>query len=134
MTDPAAAGQTYELGGPATYSFRELMELVLKETGLLPALDVQTLTMKPLEPQAWYALVPEAGLQWVPADDRSALTGGQWLALQAALDDANPMAALVRACGDLLIQLQRPMRLMLNYHCGVGALRTRQMMLDLQTL
>jgi DNA repair protein RecO (recombination protein O) len=26
------------------------------------------------------------------------------------------------------------LRLMLNYHCGVGALRTRQMMLDLQTL
>jgi DNA repair protein RecO (recombination protein O) len=81
-----------------------------------------------------YALVPEAGLQWVPADDRHALTGRQWLALQAALDDVHPMTALVRDCGDLLIQLQRPMRLMLNYHCGVGALRTRQMMLDLQTL
>ena len=35
---------------------------------------------------------------------------------------------------DLLVQLQRPLRLLLNYHCGVGALRTRQMMLDLQTL
>lgn len=28
----AAVGQTYELGGPGEYSFRELMELVLKET------------------------------------------------------------------------------------------------------
>jgi NADH dehydrogenase len=27
-----AAGRTYELGGPETYSFRELMELVLRET------------------------------------------------------------------------------------------------------
>jgi len=44
------------------------------------------------------------------------------------------LAALLRACADLLGPLQRPLRLMLNYHCGVGALRTRQMMLDLQTL
>ena len=32
-TDAAAAGQTYELGGPAVYSFRELMELMLAEIG-----------------------------------------------------------------------------------------------------
>jgi uncharacterized protein YbjT (DUF2867 family) len=30
--DPSLQGQTYELGGPGTYSFRELMELVLRET------------------------------------------------------------------------------------------------------
>ncbi len=30
---PEAAGKTYELGGPRVYSFRELMELMLKETG-----------------------------------------------------------------------------------------------------
>lgn len=32
VTDPDAQGQTYELGGPAVYSFRELMQLVMKET------------------------------------------------------------------------------------------------------
>jgi NADH dehydrogenase len=32
LTRPDAPGQTYELGGPAVYSFRELMTLVLKET------------------------------------------------------------------------------------------------------
>ena len=31
LTDPAAPGQIYELGGPAVYSFRELMALVVKE-------------------------------------------------------------------------------------------------------
>jgi NADH dehydrogenase len=31
VTAPEAAGQTYELGGPATYSFRRLMELMLAE-------------------------------------------------------------------------------------------------------
>jgi NADH dehydrogenase len=28
-----AAGQTYELGGPAAFTFRELMEMILEETG-----------------------------------------------------------------------------------------------------
>ena len=31
LFDPAAAGQTYEIGGPKVYSFKELMELTLAE-------------------------------------------------------------------------------------------------------
>lgn len=31
--DPATRGQTYELGGPTVYSFKDLMELTLRETG-----------------------------------------------------------------------------------------------------
>jgi len=31
-TSPAVAGQTYELGGPARFTFRELMQLMLAET------------------------------------------------------------------------------------------------------
>jgi NADH dehydrogenase len=33
LTDETARGRTYELGGPGVYSFRELLELVLRETG-----------------------------------------------------------------------------------------------------
>ena len=33
LESPAAEGKTYELGGPTVYSFRELMEIVLRETG-----------------------------------------------------------------------------------------------------
>jgi NADH dehydrogenase len=33
VTDAASAGQTYELGGPAAFTFRELMEMLLAETG-----------------------------------------------------------------------------------------------------
>lgn len=33
VSDPATRGQTYELGGPAVYSFRDLLQLVLRETG-----------------------------------------------------------------------------------------------------
>jgi DNA repair protein RecO (recombination protein O) len=116
------------------WALRGFELLLLKHTGLLPALNSQTLTLSPLSPEDRYTLLPEAGLQWVAGDSRSSLRGAQWLALQAALDDPSPLAALLRECADLLGPLQRPLRLLLNYHCGVGALRTRQMMLDLQTL
>ncbi|MDO9223850.1 MAG: complex I NDUFA9 subunit family protein [Caulobacter sp.] len=33
VTDPDCAGRTYELGGPGVFTFRELMEFVLRETG-----------------------------------------------------------------------------------------------------
>jgi uncharacterized protein YbjT (DUF2867 family) len=33
VEDASTAGQTYELGGPSTYSFKELMELMLREIG-----------------------------------------------------------------------------------------------------
>ncbi len=33
LTRPEAAGRVYEIGGPRIYSFRELMELMLRETG-----------------------------------------------------------------------------------------------------
>lgn len=32
LNDPATAGRTYELGGPAVYTFRELMQVVLRES------------------------------------------------------------------------------------------------------
>jgi uncharacterized protein YbjT (DUF2867 family) len=33
LEDTAAAGKTYELGGPGIYSFKDLMKLMLRETG-----------------------------------------------------------------------------------------------------
>jgi NADH dehydrogenase len=38
VTDAGCQGKTYELGGPSVYSFRELMELILAETGRKRAL------------------------------------------------------------------------------------------------
>lgn len=52
LQDPATAGKTYELGGPRVVSFRELMELILREIGrerlLLP------LPLALAEIQAWF--------------------------------------------------------------------------------
>ena len=116
------------------WGLRAFELLLLRELGYLPALDVQTLSLQPVQAEQAYALVPEAGLQWVPPEERQALRGAQWLALQRALAAPVPLAALLRDCADLLALLQKPLRQLLNYHCGVGALRTRQMMLDLQSL
>ena len=116
------------------WGLRAFELLLLRELGYLPTLDVQTLSLQPVQPEQTYALVPEAGLQWVPAEERQALRGAQWLALQQALQAPVPLAALLRDCADVLGLLQKPLRQLLNYHCGVGALRTRQMMLDLQCL
>lgn len=116
------------------WGLRAFELLLLRELGYLPVLDVQTLSLQPVQPEQAYALVPEAGLQWVPPEERQGLPGAQWLALQQALQAPVPLAALLRDCADVLGHLQKPLRQLLNYHCGVGALRTRQMMLDLQSL
>jgi uncharacterized protein YbjT (DUF2867 family) len=33
LTSPAARGRTFELGGPGIYSFKELLQMILRETG-----------------------------------------------------------------------------------------------------
>jgi len=107
--------------------------LLLREVGLLPQLDVQTLTLAPLEPDQAYTLVPEGGLRPAHADDRAALSGDQWTDLQAVLADDAPFTATLRACAPLSVALKPLLRNLLHYHCGVHTLRTRQMMIDIQS-
>ena len=108
--------------------------LLLREVGLLPMLDIQTLTLHPLESHAPYSLVPEGGLRQTQLGDRASLRGWQWLALQSALAAEVPLTATLRACSEVQDDLKPQLRTLLNYHCGVGTLRTRQMMLDIQAL
>jgi DNA repair protein RecO (recombination protein O) len=116
-----AALRTYEL-------------LLLREVGLLPQLDVQTMTLAPLEPQAAYVLVPEGGLRLAGPDDRIGLRGTQWMSLQAALSDDAPFTTTLRACAEVMSDLKPQLRAVLHYHCGVKTLRSRQMMIDIQNL
>src|SRR5512134_532568 len=53
------ASEHVEAREPALRAFELLL---LREIGLLPSLDMQTLTLAPLAPEARYSLVPEAGL------------------------------------------------------------------------
>jgi DNA repair protein RecO (recombination protein O) len=109
--------------------------LLLREIGLLPVLDMQTLTLAPLLPQGRYALVPEGGIIEVAAGDtRPGLRGADWQALQRALDDPAPFSSTLTQAGAFAAELKPQLRALLHYHCGVSTLRTRQMMMDLQAL
>jgi DNA repair protein RecO (recombination protein O) len=108
--------------------------LLLREIGLLPLLDAQTMTLGGLQTEALYSLVPEGGLRLSSEADRASLSGAQWLALQKSLTDGTPFTATLRACSEVMSGLKPQLRALLNYHCGVGTLRTRQMMIDIQSL
>ncbi len=121
--------------GDALQPALRAFELVLlREIGLLPVLDAQTLTLAPIDPGADYSLVPEGGLLKSAAGERASLSGAQWLALQQALDSEAPFHATLRACAEVMPGLKPLLRSLLHYHCGVNTLRTRQMMMDLQSL
>lgn len=109
--------------------------ILLRELGLLPSLGEETLTLQPLQTEVHYVLVPEMGLRPAMETDRAALTGAQWVHLYQALgqgDGAYP--ATVRACAAVASALKPQLRHLLQYHCGSPMLRTRQLMMDLQTL
>lgn len=108
--------------------------LLLREIGWLPMLDAQTMTLLDLHPQERYTLVPEGGLRQTNASDRTSLSGAQWVALQTSLADGAPFTTTLRACAEVMAELKPQLRALLNYHCGVTTLRTRQMMIDLQNL
>ncbi|MDE2414811.1 MAG: DNA repair protein RecO [Comamonadaceae bacterium] len=114
--------------------------LLLREIGLLPALDAETATLIPLAPEARYTLVAEGGLRAAADGERAALAGAQWLALQQALAQggAAGYTAVLRAVAGSGTQaageLKAQLRALLQYHCGSPLLRTRQLMMDLQSL
>ncbi len=123
-----------EHGEALESALRAFELLLLREIGLLPLLDAQTLTLLGLDADERYSLVPEGGLRLTDASDRASLSGGQWVSLQQSLASAVPFTTTLRACADVMSELKPQLRTLLNYHCGVGTLRTRQMMIDLQSL
>ncbi len=109
--------------------------LLLREIGLLPGLDAQTMTLEPLQRHhALHAGGRRRAARSVNAD-RASLLGSQWQALQRALDDdAASYTATLRACAPVAAELKPQLRALLQYHCGSPMLRTRQLMIDLQAL
>ena len=111
--------------------------MLLREIGFLPSLKSQTANLADLQAETAYVLIPEGGLRAAHAEDRSSLTGAQWLSLQAALDSEaplSPFSQLLQACSTCLQPLKTQLRTLLHYHCGVSTLKTRQMMMDIQSL
>lgn len=134
-----AYGQAVELlasehGEVLQAALRSFELLLLRETGVLPALDLQTQTLAALDDDTRYTLVPEAGLRESHGDDRAWLLGRQWAALQQSLQDSAPFFATLHACAHDTAALKPQLRSLLHYHCGGAMLHTRQLMMDLQAL
>jgi DNA repair protein RecO (recombination protein O) len=107
--------------------------LLLRELGVLPALDTEASSQRPLLVGAVYMLQAEGGLCLARADDPQALHSGHWQALQQALADNN-LGALVQATKACNAELKTQLRALLHRHCGVARLKTRQLMVDIRAL
>lgn len=105
---------------------------LLREVGLLPELNVMTLTQDAVQQSGAYVLNAEAGLV-TARDNDAALPGSAWVGLQAALEHGS-LAALQQACAGVLPGLRSQLRALLHYHVGTPVLRTRRVMMDLQNL
>jgi DNA repair protein RecO (recombination protein O) len=127
QTLPALAGDENPASTAALRAF-ELM--LLRETGVLPELHCVSHTLSPLLPDARYQLQADAGLVEAGAD---AVPGRCWLAMHSALQRGD-LGAVQAACLPALGPLRLQLRAMLQYHLGHGALRTRQVMLEVQRL
>jgi DNA repair protein RecO (recombination protein O) len=131
----AVAVLSSEHGEALEPALRSFELLLLREIGLLPALDLETGTQALLEPELRYSLMPEGGLVRNAEDDsRAGPAGATWTALQRAIEQPAPFPAALRLASAALAELKPQLRAVLNYHCGTGTLRTRQLMIDLQTL
>ena len=107
---------------------------LLQQTGLLPDLSLVTQTQQTVRPDARYALLPEAGVATALDGNMSgALSGEALIGLQAALEHGS-LPALQHACGRCLVALKLPLRAMIQHHLGSTVLRTRQVMMGLQSL
>lgn len=104
---------------------------LLREVGLLPELDVVTSTQEPVAPTGRYVLLPEAGVAMSTGE--GSVAGAALVGLQAALAHGS-LAALQQACTGVLPALRSQLRALLHYHVGTPMLRTRRVMMDLQTL
>lgn len=105
---------------------------LLKEVGVLPDLSLVTMTLEEVRENVSYALLPEAGVAAARTTD-VAIAGAALIALQAALEHGS-LPALQQACAQTLSPLKTILRVLLHYHLGSPVLRTRQVMLEVQSL
>lgn len=66
------------------------------------------------------------------------LTGEMWCALSEAMNSSSPLTSTLRFCAELDTlsrqALQSQLRQTIHFHCGMGTLKTRQFMMDIQAL
>jgi DNA repair protein RecO (recombination protein O) len=104
---------------------------LLQEIGLLPDLSRVTLTVHEVRASQRYTLWPEAGV-CAPRAGAAELDGSTLLALHTALRQGH-LFTLQQVCARALPALKSLLRGLLHYHLGASPLRTRQVMMDLQS-
>ena len=104
--------------------------MLLQQTGSLPDLSLVTLTQQTVRPDSRYSVIPDAGV--VSANDGE-FDGQAMIGLQAALEYGS-LPALQIACRQCLGALKLSLRGLIQYHLGSTSLRTRQIMMGLQSL
>lgn len=129
QTLPALAGRDETRVQSALRAFEITL---LQQTGVLPDLSLVTSTLDTVHPDGRYALLPEAGVAFARADEPS-VSGSALIDVQAALLHGS-LAPVQQACARALSDWRSLLRGLLHYHLGTPALRTRQVMLDLQSL
>lgn len=105
---------------------------LLQQIGVLPDLSLVTLTLDHVDPESRYVLRPEAGVAPARSDDAS-VSGATLIGMQAALLHGS-VPAIQQACACALPEWRGLLRGLLHYHLGSSVLRTRQVMLGLQSL
>lgn len=117
--------------GNAQAALRAFELRLLQELGLLPDLSLVTATQAAVEPGRRYRLQADAGVVTGLADGE--LDGAALIEAQAALEHGS-LAALQQACARALPGWRAALRGVLQSHLGSSVLRTRQLMVELQTL
>jgi len=125
LPELAAADETL-----AQAALRAFELTLLQQVGLLPDLSLVTQTQQTVRPDVRYTLLPDAGV--ATANDGE-LGGAALIGLQAALVHGS-LPALQHACRSCLGALKLPLRALIQQQLGSGLLRTRQVMMGLQSL
>jgi DNA repair protein RecO (recombination protein O) len=105
---------------------------LLRELGLLPALDLATADGQALRPDASYLLRSDTGLARSQHED--ALPSALWAALEAQLAPQADVRALVAVCAQGGAALRRQLRGAIQAQLASPRLRTREVWRELQQL
>lgn len=115
-------------------ALRSFELVLLREHGVLPALDQVTQTLQPLADDRAYVLLPEVGMTLArTSDENAALPGVQaalWRSIERALAQ-HEWGALQQLCALALGELKGVLRGLVQYHLGHQTLSTRQLMIEL---
>ena len=127
----AALGRADEAQTQAALRAFEIV--LLREIGLLPDLATETASRRPVVDARRYLVLADAGVVESDRTAEATASGATLAALEAALA-AGDLGALRRCAGEALAELRPLLRAQLHDHLGSSQLRTRQVMVEAQSL